>query len=160
MKSAPRFICPLFVVADIARSREFYEGVLQQEVIYDFGENVTFRGNFAIHLKTHYQALIDGKEITNGSNSGELYFEYDEVEELTLRVKASGTIFVHELREQPWRQRVVRFYDPDMHIIEIGESMEYLAFRLFKEGKGIAEISGIIYMPEDAVNAAIEKYKE
>jgi hypothetical protein len=30
--------------------------------------------------------------------------------------------YVHPLREQPWRQRVVRFYDPDHHIIEVGES--------------------------------------
>jgi len=28
-------------------------------------------------------------------------------------------LFVHELREQPWRQKVARFYDPDKNIIEI-----------------------------------------
>lgn len=28
--------------------------------------------------------------------------------------------------EHDWRQRVVRIYDPDHHIMEIGEDMDYV----------------------------------
>lgn len=28
-----------------------------------------------------------------------------------------------------WGQRVIRIYDPDCHVIEIGESMEYVNSR-------------------------------
>ena len=44
-----RYICPLIVVSDIKRSRQFYESLLGQKVKYDFGENVQFEGDFSIH---------------------------------------------------------------------------------------------------------------
>jgi uncharacterized membrane protein (UPF0127 family) len=31
--------------------------------------------------------------------------------------------FIHELREQPWKQKIIRIYDPDNNILEIGEPM-------------------------------------
>ena len=43
-----KFICTLITVADMQRSRHFYENVLGQKVETDFGENVSF-GGFAIH---------------------------------------------------------------------------------------------------------------
>jgi len=72
-----KFVCSLIVVSDINRSRYFYENILNQKVKYDFGENVIFQGDFAIHLKSHFQGLIDTKEIKRCCNIFELYFEYD-----------------------------------------------------------------------------------
>jgi catechol 2,3-dioxygenase-like lactoylglutathione lyase family enzyme len=150
-----KYICPLLVVSDINRSRKFYEGLLNQTVKYDFGENVTFEGDFAIHLQSHYQKLIGDKEVKQGGNNFELYFEYDDVEQIVKRLKEHNVQFVHELREQPWRQKVVRFYDPDEHIIEIGESLEYLSYRLNNEGLSLEEISKITYMPIEFIKEAI-----
>lgn len=67
--------------------------------------------------------------------------------------------FMPALREQPWRQKVLRFYDLDFHIIEIGESMEHTCFRLHLEGLNDEEISKTCLMPLPFVQAAIEKYK-
>ncbi|MEW9121058.1 MAG: hypothetical protein AB2421_00005 [Thermotaleaceae bacterium] len=36
-------------------------------------------------------------------------------------------------------QRVIRFYDPDMHIIEVGESMETVVKGFIKQGLSIEE---------------------
>ncbi|MEI6091773.1 MAG: VOC family protein [bacterium] len=152
-----KYICPLLVVSDIHRSREFYEGLLNQTVKYDFGENVTFEGDFAIHLQSHYQGLIGDKEVKQGGNNFELYFEYDDVEQIVKRLKEHNVQFVHEVREQPWRQKVVRFYEPDKHIIEIGESMEFLSYRLNNEGLSLEEISKITYMPVEFIKEAIGK---
>jgi len=135
-----KFICPLITVTDIQRSRDFYENLLGQKVVADMGRNISFEG-FSIHLRSHFQMLIDNKEITGGGNSFELYFEYDDVEQIAEKLKAEEVDFVHELREQPWKQQVVRFYDPDNNIIEIGESMEYLALRLYRQGYTFNEIS-------------------
>lgn len=154
-----KFICPLVVVEDIARSRKFYEEVLGQRVKFDFGENVTFEGDFAIHLRSHYQQLIDGKPIQLGGNSTELYFEENKVEEFALKIKQHSVTLVHEVREQPWRQKVVRFYDPDGHIIEVGESLAYLCFRLNSEGISVAEIAKTIGIPEEFVTMSIEKHE-
>jgi catechol 2,3-dioxygenase-like lactoylglutathione lyase family enzyme len=153
-----KYICPLLVVSDIKRSRAFYEGLLNQKVKYDFGENVTFEGDFAIHLQSHYKALIGDKEVKQGGNNFELYFEYDDVEQIVERLKAHNVQFVHDVMEQPWRQKVVRFYDPDEHIIEIGESMEYLSYRLNNEGLPLEEISKITYMPIEFIAEAVKKY--
>ena len=53
-----KIVSPLVVVEDIGRSRHFYEQLLGQKVKFDFGPNVTFEGDFAIHLKSHFQSLL------------------------------------------------------------------------------------------------------
>jgi len=158
MENKLKFVCPLLVVADMQRARSFYETVLGLSVIVDFGANITFEGNFSLHLQSHFQQLIDGKEIKTGGNDFEIYFEYDEIEAFNNRLIEYGAEFVHPMREQPWKQKVVRFYDPDHHIIEVGESMEYLCFRLHKEGLSVEEISRVGMMPDAFVKAGIEKY--
>jgi catechol 2,3-dioxygenase-like lactoylglutathione lyase family enzyme len=155
-----KYICSLVTVSDIKRSRVFYENLLNQKVKYDFGENITFHGDFAIHLQSHFKGLIDGKDIKHGGNNFELYFENDNVEQIVTLLRDNNVSFVHDIREQPWRQRVVRFYDPDDNIIEIGESLEFLAFRLNNEGLSIEQISKTIHMPIAFVNESIEKYNK
>lgn len=152
------FICSLIVVEDVKKSRELYETLLSQKVITDFGENVAFEGGFAIHQKAHFAALIDGKTIARKSNNFELYFEDDDLERIQERLKKNGFEFVHEIREQPWKQQVMRFYDYDAHIIEIGEKMGHVAFRLFKDGVAKEEIAKVTYLSQTMIDAAIEHY--
>jgi len=135
-----KFVCPLITVTDMKRSRNFYENMLGQKVVTDFGENVSY-GGFAIHSRPHFKMLIDNKEVAHGGNNFELYFEYDDVEQICEKLKAEKVEFVHELREQPWKQLVVRFYDPDKNIIEIGESIEHLIVRLHQQGHSSDAIS-------------------
>lgn len=150
-----KYICPLLVVSNLKRSRDFYEQLLRQKVKADFGENITFEGDFSLHLKNHYSSLIEDKEISFGGNNAELYFEYDDVGGIAEELSANGVEFIHPVREQPWRQKVMRFYDPDRHIIEIGESMENLCLRLLREGKTEKEVSRITYMPIEFVQSII-----
>ena len=136
----PKLVCSLITVTDMNVSRNFYENILEQTVESDYGRNVSF-GGFAIHLRPHFKMLIDNKEVAAGGNNFELYFEYDDVEQICEKLKAENVEFVHELREQPWKQLVVRFYDPDKNIVEIGESMEHLVFRLYQQNYSADEIS-------------------
>ena len=154
-----KYICSLITVENMSHSKLFYEEVVKQKIKYDFGENVLFEGGFAIHLKSHYAKLIDYKPITSPSNNFELYFEFDDVDSFVKELKNDKIEFIHEIKEQPWRQKVVRFYDPDKNIIEVGESLEFLSFRLSKEGKSIEEISKIIGFPTDFVFESIQKMK-
>ncbi len=154
-----KFICPLVVVTDMDRSRNFYVNILKQKVKYDFGENLTFHGDFSIHLKTHFQDLIEHKAIRSGGNNFELYFEMDEIEELFERLKAYNVAFIHKIQEQPWRQKVMRFYDPDHHIIEVGESLEHLASRLHSEGMTHEQIAATTNMPLTFVLDSIKKHQ-
>jgi len=153
-----KFICSLITVSDIAASKKFYIEILDQKISIDNGENVFFESGFAIHLSSHFSSLISHKTVQSGGNNFELYFEEEKVDELATKLQNLGVEFVHELREQPWRQRVVRFYDLDKNIIEVGESMEYLCFRLKSEGKSILEISNLINMDKDFVEKSIMQY--
>ena len=153
-----KYICALVTVSDMKRARAFYEEVLGQKIKYDFGENVSYEGDFSLHLRSHYQGLIGDHPISSGGNNFELYFEYDDVDALVEKLDAAGVRYVHELREQPWRQKVVRFFDPDDTIIEVGESMEFLCYRLSGEGLSVEEIVKMTTMPEAFVTNSISQF--
>ena len=53
------------------------------------------------------------------------------------------------------QQRVVRIYDPDFHMIEIGESMEVIARRYLSQGLSVEEVSEIIQHPVEFVRKCI-----
>ena len=153
-----KYICPLVVVADIKKSRYLYEKVLGQKVKVDMGENLLFHGDFALHQENHFRILIKNNPVIKRSHSFELYFEEDNVETLEAKLKGEGIEFLHETIEQPWRQKVVRFYDYDGNVVEIGESLEHVAYRLSLEGMTPQEISRITYLPEDVVLSSIEEF--
>ena len=157
--SGIKYICPLITVSDIKRSRDFYENILGQKVKFDFGESITFHGDFAIHLQSHFKKLIDNKEIIQGGNNFELYFECDNLEKIVGLLYKNHVAFIHEIREQPWKQKVVRFYDPDRNIVEIGESLEFLSYRLNNEGMSTEQISETTGMTIEFINKSVEKYK-
>ncbi|MEI6132277.1 MAG: VOC family protein [Bacillota bacterium] len=136
-----KYKLPLIVVADISVSRKFYEVVLNQKVIMDFGANITFAGDFALQSKETWVKFIHKSEskILPKSNNFELYFEEERFDEFVKRLKSIEIEYVHEVVEYPWGQRVVRFYDPDMHIIEVGESMETVVKRFLNQGLSAEE---------------------
>ena len=150
-----KFMGSLITVADIKRSRDFYENVLGQKVEADYGENVSF-GGFSIHLRPHFKMLIDNKEVVVGGNNFELYFEYDNVEQIVEKLKTEKVEFIHELQEAPWKQLGVKFYDPDKNIIEIGETLEYLSFRLYKQGNTLDEISKLTGMSREFIKKSVQ----
>ena len=153
-----RFICPLIVVNEMKASRSFYENILNQKVQFDFGENVSFESGFAIHLKSHFSNLISISEndILEKSNNFELYFEEEDMDSFLQKLKEISYIeYVHGLKEQPWGQRVIRFYDPDKHIVEVGEPMESVVKRFLSKGLSIEETSKRTLMPEEFVRQCL-----
>lgn len=155
-----KYICSLIVVSDIKRSRYLYETILEQKVKDDFGENVSFHGGFAIHEKTHFQKLLNNNLVISKSNSSELYFEEEKIEKIVAKIKKENLEFVHEIIEQPWKQKVVRFYDYDKNLIEIGEPLEYTAYRLYQQDYAIDEICRITYLNETSVKSALKQYSQ
>jgi len=63
--------------------------------------------------------------------------------------------YVHGVIEQPWGQRAVRLYDPDLHIIEVGEPMESVARRFLGRGFSVEETAQRISMPEEFVRQCV-----
>ena len=124
-----KYICPLIVVEDINRSRLLYEKILKQKIKANHGENVVFEGDFALHQKSHFQSLINDYPVIAHSNNFELYFEEENLEEIEKILEEHNFEFIHRIKEQPWKQKVLRFYDYDKNIIEIGEPMKNFLIR-------------------------------
>lgn len=59
--------------------------------------------------------------------------------------------YVHPVKEHAWGQRVVRFYDPDRHIIEVGENMTVVVKRFIESGLTITQTAERMGMPVEAV---------
>jgi catechol 2,3-dioxygenase-like lactoylglutathione lyase family enzyme len=148
-----KFESAVVFVKDVAASRQFYEGLLEQEVFMDFGPNVSFAGgSFAIWQVDYAQETMLGKATGEvGHGEMEVYFESDEVEAVAKRFEEAAVKFVHPVREQPWGQRVVRVYDPDGHIVEVGEPIPAFVTRFLQEGMTIEQAAERTSVPAEGV---------
>ena len=143
-----KFSCSVIAVKDIEISKKFYETVLNQKIISDFGINVTFEGDFALQQGYSEMIGIPENEVKQKSNNFEMYFEEENFDGFLEKLKTMKEIkYVHDVKKYDWGQRVVRFYDPDEHIIEVGETMENVARRFFEDGLSIEEISEKTMLP-------------
>lgn len=139
-----KFKAILLVVKNIDVSRNFYEVLLNQKTKYDFGECITYEGDFSIQQKKKFRQLtgISKKEIGKQCNNAELYFETEDINALVKKLSIIDNIeYIHPLIEHEWGQQVIRFYDPDGHIIEVGESMETVIRRFLQTGMTVAEVA-------------------
>ena len=127
---------PLFVVTDLERSVAFYKEVLGLRKIMDFGANVTLTGGLALQTRESWMQFIDAAPDTLhwGGRVSELYFEEDNFDAFLARLDGLTLRYVHPVREHAWGRRVVRVYDPDGHIIEVGEDMKTVCRRFLDSG--------------------------
>ena len=143
-----RFICPLLVVKDIERSQAFYPTVLHSRVLADLGANVTMEGPFA----------LQAGQIRYGGCQSELYFESEDLDGFLERLRSyrEGSC-VHSAKQMPWGQRAIRFYDPDDHIIEVGEPMHAVVKRMQAQGLSLEEIAARTMTPPEILKQYAEE---
>lgn len=147
----------LIAVKDIKRAVKFYQEVLDQKVISDFGTNVSFEAGFALQEGFDNLIGITESELKNKSNSFELYFEEEEIEKFIEKIKKIDDIeILHDIKEYPWGQRVIRFYDFDKNLIEVGEPMEFVIKRFLKSGMSPEDVSKKSMMPLKFINHCLK----
>ena len=150
--------CTLLVTADMAAARKFYEEALGQQVESDLGANVSFKGGFALQSRESWEGLT-GKRVEqprDGQEDFELYFENPDFDAFVKHLEGFPIRYAHAVREQPWGQRVVRFYDPDGHLIEVGEDMACAVRRMAGEGMDAADICRRTMYPSAFIEAALD----
>jgi len=130
----------LFVVSDMERSKAFYKELFGLEVIADYDGNVVMTEGLVLQDAAIWKKFID-RDVTFNGNDAELYFEENDMDGFLRKLDSwEGTIeYGNRLMEHDWGQRVVRIYDPDHHMIEIGESMDYVAKRFLALGMSVEE---------------------
>lgn len=116
----------LLVVSDVETSKKFYEELFGLKVMRDLGENVILSEGLVLQEKKTWETFIE-REVAYGGNNAELYFEESNLDIFLEKLeKSSYNIeFINRCIKDDWGQRVIRIYDPDGHIIEIGEPMNF-----------------------------------
>lgn len=151
----------LLVVDDIDRSAEFYKELFGLLVLADFDGNMVLTGGLALQQRSVWERLI-GSEVFQGSNNAELYFEENNFDVFLEMLENSRfeIKYLNKPMQRDWGQRVVRFYDPDMHLIEVGESMNYVAMRFLRSGMSVEETAKKTQMPEEHIRNIYEAMAE
>ncbi|MGP1394805.1 MAG: VOC family protein [Inquilinaceae bacterium] len=122
-----KFINPIPFVRDVAVSKAFYRDVLGLAVREDHGAFVLFEGGFAIHGAAELTDTVwkGDRRVADGPLGRDnllLYFEEGDIDAAFARI-AGRVALIHAVERQAWGQRVFRFYDPDGHVIDVGEPM-------------------------------------
>ena len=148
----------LFVVNNIEISKSFYKDLFGLAVVADFGENVVLTEGLVLQEKNLWKKSID-KEILSGGNDAELYFEENAMDGFLEKLEKSNfpIEYLNKCTEHDWGQRVVRFYDPDKHIIEVGESSEYVARRFLKTGMTVEQVATKTQLPLSQVELMVQE---
>ena len=150
-----QFQSSVIFVRDIQLSRQFYEELLGQEVEMDFGANVGYKGGFAIwQVDSAFEMIYQRPaERTDrlGRDNFEIYFETEELDAIWTQMSNAGVEVVHPVHEQPWGQRAIRVYDPDGHIVEVGEPMPLVIARFLAQGMTAEEVAKRTFMPLEVV---------
>lgn len=114
----------LIVVKDIEKSRKFYHDLFGIELVLDNDGNMILTEGLVLQDEKIWKSFLD-RDIVPKSNSCELYFEEQDIETFVEKLERlyPEIEYVNHLMTHSWGQRVVRFYDLDGNLIEVGTPM-------------------------------------
>ena len=112
----------LIVVKDIEKSKQFYHDLFGLDMVLDNDGNMILTEGLVLQEEKIWKKFLE-KEIVSESNSCELYFE--EIEKFVQKLEKlyPSIQYVNRLTTHSWGQKVVRFYDLDGNLIEVGTPM-------------------------------------
>lgn len=114
----------LIVVKDIEKSKKFYHDLFGLDMVLDNGGNMILTEGLVLQDEKIWKNFL-GKEVVPESNSCELYFEEQNIEAFVEKLETlyPSVQYVNRLMMHSWGQKVVRFYDLDGNLIEVGTPM-------------------------------------
>jgi len=135
-----KFYSAVIIVKDIERSKKFYMELMDQTIKYDFGKNITFDSGFCIWELRDENIIKQKLDTLDCGNPLELYFEDENIESVFSKLKENDVKFLHEIQEEPWGQRTIRFFDPDGHLLEVGEPLHIFVRNMYNKGMSLEDI--------------------
>ena len=103
---------------------------------------VAFTCGLALQQAFGWLVGLPEERIAKRPNNMEICFEEPDFDGFLKRLERfPGIDRLGTVTEQGWGQRVVRFYDPDGHIIEVGEEMKTVIERFLATGMTLEEVS-------------------
>ena len=136
---AVKFYSPVIFVNEIERSKKFYTEILDEEIEHDFGSNILFISHLSLWKIMPGHEIAEIADKTRKRISFELYFETEDIHKSAEKLKANNIRLLHDIKTESWGQKTIRFYDPDDHLLEIGESFNTFISRIYEETGSIDE---------------------
>ena len=141
----------LLTVKDVQKSKKFYENVLEQELLTEYGGWAEFVNGISLAPRSEYIEYTN-KEIAQTGNSPiravdkpnnfQVYFEVENLPYFVDKIKkVDGITILHDVVRAPHGQDTFRFYDFDNHIVEVSENLQDVFDRLTSEGKSLEDIA-------------------
>ena len=114
----------LIVVKDIDRSRRFYHDLFGLDTILDQNGNMILTEGLVLQDEKIWKDAI-GKDVVPENNACELYFEESDIEGFVEKLEGyyQEVKYLTRLMTLSFGKKVVRFYDPDGNLIEVGTPM-------------------------------------
>ena len=114
----------LIDVKDIEKSRKFYHDLFGIDLVHDNDGNMILTEGLVLQDEKIWRKFL-GKDVISENNSCELYFEEKDIEMFIEKLEKlyPSIQYVNKLMEHSWGQRVIRFYDLDGNLIEVGTPM-------------------------------------
>ena len=114
----------LIVVKDIEKSRQFYHDLFGIDLVLDNDGNMILTEGLVLQDEKIWKSFLD-RDIVPKSNSCELYFEEQDIESFIEKLERlyPSIEYVNPIMTHSWGQRVIRFYDMDGNLIEVGTPM-------------------------------------
>ena len=114
----------LIVVKDCHKALKFYQDMFGFELLQDNDGNMELSDGLYLQ-EAKYWEVFTGKSVYPKNNSTELYFEESDLKSFLQKLQSlyPDIEFVNPLMTHSWGQQVVRFYDPDGNLIEVGTPM-------------------------------------
>ena len=111
----------LIVVKDCSSALKFYSDMFGFRLVHDNGGNMELTDHLYLQESDYWESFT-GKGAIPNNNHSDLYFEETDIEEFIKRLESlyPETVYVNRLMQHSWGQKVVRFYDPDGNLIEVG----------------------------------------
>ncbi len=109
---------------DIEKSKKFYHDLFGMDVVLDNDGNMILTEGLVLQDAKIWSTFLE-KNIIPKNNSCELYFEEQDIEAFVEKLERlyPSVEYVNRLMTHSWGQRVVRFYDLDGNLIEVGSPL-------------------------------------
>ena len=114
----------LIVVKDIDKSRKFYHDLFGIDLVLDNDGHMILTEGLVLQDEKIWKSFL-GRDILPQNNACELYFEEQDIEVFVEKLERlyPSIEYVNRLMTHSWGQRVIRFYDLDGNLIEVGTPM-------------------------------------
>lgn len=111
----------LIVVNDIEKSKKFYQDLFGLNVLVEYEGHLILTDGLVLQDKGVWEKAT-GRKVLPENNASELYFEENDIEAFANKLENlyPETVYVNRLMTHSWGQKVIRFYDPDGNLIEVG----------------------------------------